>query len=309
MKKVNPMNITSKMTVGDLISEFKKSGVFNAGSVAKAVDIYQEMIEEKATIFLGLSGALVPAGLKKIVSDLIRDGMIDVLVTTGANLTHDMIEAFGGSHYIGNLYENDLNLKENDINRIYDVFLPEKHYKEFGIHIREIYSQLGKKELSIREFLYEIGGKIEDPTSIMKTAHDMDLPIFCPAISDSEIGLSMWEYSNKLKIDAFRDLEDFVKIVRNSEKIGVIILGGGVPKNFIFQSMVPEVMKAEKGGHDYVIQITLDRPETGGLSGATLEEALSWGKVKGDGKKVCVVSEVTVVFPLIIAALRERLER
>ena len=104
-------------------------------------------------------------------------------------------------------------------------------------------------------------------------------------------------------------MEDFVKIVRNSEKIGVIILGGGVPKNFIFQSMVPEVMKAEKGGHDYVIQITLDRPETGGLSGATLEEALSWGKVKGDGKKVCVVSEVTVVFPLIIAALRERLER
>ncbi|MFQ5974890.1 MAG: deoxyhypusine synthase [Candidatus Hydrothermarchaeales archaeon] len=310
MKKVGAIKIKPSMNADELILEYKKAGVLNAGAVAEGVDIYETMVKNDATVFLGLSGALVAGGMRKVIRDLINDGLVDVLVTTGANLVHDLIEASGGKHYIGSCRVDDVELKNKEINRIYDIFLPERHYAKFGEYVRGIYKEIADqhKELSIREFLFEIGKRVKDEESIIRTAYKKNVPIFCPGISDSEIGLTFRDYANKVTVNVFKDVNEFIDVVRKSNKSGAIILGGGVPKNFILQAMVPEDMKKERGGHEYVVQITLDRPETGGLSGATLEEAVSWGKIKENKKdRVTIIAEVSTVFPLMVVALKERL--
>ncbi len=310
MKKVGAIKITPSMSANALVLEFKKAGVLNAGAVADGVDIFETMVKNDATIFLGLSGALVAGGMRRVIRDLINDGLVDVLVTTGANIVHDLIEASGGKHFIGSCMVDDVELKKRDINRIYNIFLPERHYTEFGEYMKTIYGDIvgHDRELSIREFLSLIGERVEDDESILRTAFKKNVPVFCPGISDSEIGLTFKDYADKVSVNVFKDVDEFIDLARRSKKSGAIILGGGVPKNFIFQAMVPGDMKKERGGHEYVVQITLDRPETGGLSGATLDEAVSWGKIKEDRKnKVMIIAEVSTVFPLMVAALKERL--
>ncbi|MEE8358089.1 MAG: deoxyhypusine synthase family protein, partial [Candidatus Hydrothermarchaeales archaeon] len=159
MKKVGAIKITLSMTANDLVLEFKKAGVLNAGAVADGVDIIETMVKNDATIFLGLSGALVAGGMRRVIRDLINDGLVDVLVTTGANLVHDLIEASGGKHFVGSCMVDDVELKKRDINRIYNIFLPERHYTEFGEYMKPIYADIAghDRELSIREFLSLIG--------------------------------------------------------------------------------------------------------------------------------------------------------
>lgn len=316
MERVVPMQLRKGMSANELVGEYRKANVLNAGALARAVDIYEAMLNEDATVFLGLSGALVPGGMRKVIRDMIDEGLVDVVVTTGANLVHDLIEAFGGGHYKGSCMADDLKLKKKEINRIYDVFLPEDHYALFCQEMGHIYKDIAtskKGVMSTREFFKEVGARIEDGDSIVRTAYEKGVPIFCPAIADSEFGLAMAqqpEYLDSLRLDTFRDVVECIEIARSAKKSGALILGGGVPKNFIFQVMVPEAMKKARGGHEYVIQITLDRPETGGLSGATLDEAVSWSKIKErDSNRVVLVAEVSTVLPFIVAALKERIAR
>jgi deoxyhypusine synthase len=301
---VKGATIVPNMTVEELIKEYSGCA-FGAGRLAEAVDVYYEMLaSEKTKKFFGLAGAMTPAGMRNIISDLIRDGYIDVLVTTGANMVHDLVEALGLHHYKGTACANDIQLKHECIDRIYDVYLPDHHFTDLEVFLQEVYAGLPQEKLSIRQVLTEIGKNLDDDSSILKTAAEKNVPVYCPALQDSVIGLQAWLYKegNPLDIDAFADMHEFMEICFEAESAGALLIGGGVPKNYILQSML-----VTPKSFDYAIQLTMDHPETGGLSGATLDEAQSWGKVGENAKSVTVYADATITLPLIVAAVRSRL--
>lgn len=301
-KRVKHIELRPGMRVDELVEEMGKSGVFSAGRVAKAVEIYWEMVDAGSTIFMGVGGAMVPGGLRQVLTQAINRGLADVLVVTGANATHDLIEAFGGHHVRGEATVDDAKLRNLGISRIFDVYVPQNIFELFEDRIQPMFAEVAQEgaRMSSAELLRRIGLRLTDKGSFLKAAADKKVPVFCPAIADSILGLQAWLYSqeHELIIDCLRDLREMVELSSNAKKPGAVLLGGGVPKNFIFQSMLltPQSFK-------YAIQITMDRPEHGGLSGATLEEAKSWGKVAKDAKIVTVVGDATVVFPIILASI------
>jgi deoxyhypusine synthase (EC 2.5.1.46) len=309
-KEVKHLMLSKGMSVGELVDGFGYTA-FNSRRIADAVDIYEEMIDIKARKFFGLAGAMVPAGMRNIISDMIDWGWIDVLVTTGANLTHDLIEAFGCHHYLRSSSESekDAELRREGINRIYDVFVSDEAFITLETNLWEIFEDIGEKgkDISISGLIREAGSRIEDENSIIRRAYEKDVPIFCPALADSIFGLHAWMYgqTHSMSVNAFADMREFSDLCFESDKSGVAIVGGGVPKNFIFQSMLLN----PDAGFDYAIQITMDRVETGGLSGASLEEAVSWGKIKERGRRVVVYSDATIVLPLICASLLDRMNK
>ncbi len=299
-KPIRHAKIAQDMTVSELVDSMKDCA-FGAGRLYEAADIYREMINDSdCTKFFGLAGAMVPAGMRQIVSDLIRDRQIDILVSTGANLVHDIIESMGLHHYKGTDAADDVQLKHDAVNRIYDVFLPEHHFTDFEEKMQSIFKEIPEK-LSITELLSHIGAKLDDENSILKSAYDMGVPVYCPAIQDSIIGLQAWLYkqTKPLNVDVFADMRGLIDRCYEAKRAGVLIVGGGVPKNFILQSML-----VTPRSFDYAIQLTMDRPETGGLSGATLDEARSWGKVGENARVVTVYSDATITLPIIVAAAR-----
>ncbi|MBU7018569.1 MAG: deoxyhypusine synthase [Theionarchaea archaeon] len=297
-KKIFSLEMRKGMSVKDLINEYEK-GVFGAGKIAEAVNIYTDMLNRKCRVFLGLAGALVPAGLGKVIADLVRDDMVHVIVSTGANITHDLIEAFGGCH-LKEISGHDSELREKGIDRIYDAFIEDESFAVFEEKINEILQKMESK-LTVSDFLREIGKNLEFKDSIVRQAYLRDVPIFVPALTDSILGLHTFLYSQEhaLQIDHVKDVQKIVGLT--TEKAGAIFLGGGVPKNFIFQAMLLSPRSFE-----YALQITTDRPEYGGLSGATLEEAISWGKVSEDSRLCTVYCDATIAFPLIVAGVRDR---
>jgi len=299
-KPIVQARIEYNMSVSQLIDSLAGCG-FGAGRLSEAVDIYREMVNDKeCTKFFGFAGAMVAAGMRNIVSDLIRNKEIDILVTTGANIVHDILESMGLRHYRGSEINDDIALKHNSINRIYDVFVPEEHFSMFEEKLQTIFNILPNK-LSISELLSYIGKNLDDDDSILKSAYDMKIPVYCPAISDSILGLQAWLYKqkHKLEVDVFADMRELIDKCYEAKRCGTLIVGGGVPKNFILQCMLvtPKCF-------DYAIQLTMDRPETGGLSGATLHEARSWGKVGENARTVTVYSDATITLPIIIAAAK-----
>ena len=310
---VEHMKITSPLTVNQLIEQFKNSGSFGAGRVSAACNVYEKMLKDKeCTVFLALSGAIVPAGLRTLVADLIRSKLVDVIVSTGASMVHDAIEAVGGRHYKGSLLNDDNELFKYHIFRIYDVLVPEEDFVRLDFTLAELYNQIADERkgenLSSREFAWELGKHLDDSNSILRAAYEMDVPIFMPAVRDSEFGFIHWLHSsqqnqkNVLTVDAFKEVPEICGICSRSPKNGMIVLGGGVPRNTIQSAAL-----ASKKGLDYAVVVTMDRPETGGLSGSTLKETVSWGKVKGEADGVIVIGDVMVIFPLMVASVVERL--
>lgn len=279
---------------------------FGAGRLARACDILEEMQDKDVTKFFGLSGAMVPAGMRHVIADMIRHGYIDILVTTGANMVHDVIEAIGGCHTLGNEMANDLDLRSQHINRIYDVYLEDRCFEALETKLQGVFGSLDNtKTYSIRELMTEIGKSLDDKHSILRSAYEMDVPVYCPAIQDSVIGLQAWLYrqTGKLNVDAFKDMRELMNSCYEAKRTGALLIGGGVPKNYILQCM----LVTPREGYDYVIQVTMDRAETGGLSGATLEEARSWGKVGENSKTVQVYCDATIALPIMVAAVNERM--
>lgn len=312
--RISHINLDEDATINEIASEFKNSGVFGAGRIAKAIDIYSEMLEKKATVFLGIAGALVPGGMKKIITDMIRNDMVHVIVTTGANVTHDIIEAFGGEHIRQVPYSSDSELREKSIDRIYDAFVADESFMKLEDNIQPIFSEIYEKNkdsnnilaISTRQLMSLIGEKLDDPDSFVRAAYEKNVPIYVPAFGDSILGLQLWLFSQmkKIYIDDMGDLGEIQRSAWDSDLAGAFFLGGGVPKNYIFQSrlMSPKTF-------DYAIQITMDRVETGGLSGASLSEAISWGKVDQESRMTTVVSDVTIALPLIYSATLSRIKK
>jgi len=326
---VHGMEIRAGLTVGELAEQYGRAGG-GAGDLGRAVEVTAAMFDdEDVTTLLGLAGAMVPLGLRGVVTDLIRDGNVEALVTTGATLTHDAIEAIGGHHHHGSAgpadhdaeertgtgrREHDESLREAGVDRIYDVYLPQEHFTAFERHLRgEVFPEI-ERTVSIAELTRALGAAnarvneaegVEADAGIAAAAHDLDVPIYCPAVSDSVLGIQAWMRSQvtDFSLDALADMTDLNDLVHGAGSAGALVVGGGVPKNYVLQAML-----VTPGAYDYGVQLTTDPEHTGGLSGATLDEARSWGKLARSAQNVTVVGDATITFPLLVAAARERID-
>ena len=302
LRKVNQFEITENTDIIELINSLKETG-FNAKRLALACEIYNEMINiEDCVKFFGLAGALVPAGLQRNIYDFIKEGFIDILVTTGATLTHDLAEALGFHHLQGNIELNELDdkgLHKEEINRIYDVFMPNKVYEGIEEFVSKL--KIPDIQMSISSFLKFLGNQLpRNSCSILRVCYDKDIPIFCPAFTDSGLAMQLGFHHQKLNLNHFADMLEMVNLAWEAKTAGICIVGGGVPKNFIMQAL-----QFCPNSATYAIQITMDRPESGGLSGATLREAISWGKINEKAKYSTVISDATIVLPLIFWFLKK----
>jgi deoxyhypusine synthase len=299
-RSLNRARVWKNMSVREFTTEMGKAG-YAAKRVSEAVDIYKAMIADKNCIkVVCAAGALIAAGMRKIFVEMFNHKLVDVFITTGAILTHDLIEAFGVHHIQGSAAADDCKLADENTVRIYDVLLDKSGYSLLEERIQKILPKLPQEELSPMQFLQQLGNHIKDKNSIIRACSENKIPIFCPSITDSMLGFQIWMYSqqNKLKINPQLDIRDIMDIVWQDKTFGALILGGGVPKHFI-----AGMMQASGKSLDYAIQITLDRPEHGGVSGAHLKEAKSWKKVSKNALITDVVCDVSLAFPLIVASL------
>ena len=312
-KKIEPPLISKNMTISQLVDFFGSTG-YNARRLFEAANIMKQMIDAGSTICLTLAGAMTPIGMGNTIKTLIENGYIDWIVTTGANVYHDLHFAYDLPVRQGHFQVDDDVLFSKQIVRIYDVYI-----KEIGtlqaqdlIVQREIkkIEKSYSKSYSTADMSHSLGkATYENSTnpekSFLASAYKNDVPVFIPAISDSSIGLNMlpllFEDMTKFP-NVMMDIAESTAILWKSKVSGGIELGGGVPKNF-FQQTGPalyQILKLKDGGHDYVIQITDARPDTGGLSGATIQEGKSWGKIKTSHKNnVIVYGDSSICFPII----------
>ena len=318
---VEHASVSAGMTVAELAAEYGKAGI-GAADLHEAVAVTGEILDGEATTFIGLAGAMVPAGMRAVVADLIRDGYVDALVTTGATLTHDTIEAIGGKHHHGREDHPALDdrafderLREEGVDRIYNVYLPQEHFALFEEHLRaEVFDELGEEAVSIAAFTRELGRAnaavddregVDEDAGIAAAAFEHDVPIHVPAVQDSVLGLQAWLRSqvSGFSLDALADMSPLNDLAYEADSTAAIVVGGGVPKNYVLQTML-----VTPGAYDYAVQLTMDPPQTGGLSGATLDEARSWGKLERDARSVSVYADATITLPLVVAAARDRVD-
>lgn len=284
---------------------------FQARNLARAAKIYDKMLgDENCTIILCLAGSLFSAGLKKVVYDLVEHNMIDCIVSTGAIIVdQDFFEALGFKHYQGTAFANDNELMEKGIDRIYDTLIDEDQLRVCDMTICEIANNLPPKPYSSREFISFMGEYLDKnekgADSVVWAAYKKGLPIFVPAFSDSSAGFGLvyhqWKQKDnpRVSLDSVQDFLELTKIKVASKETGLFMIGGGVPKNFAQDITVAADILGEKATmHKYAVQITVADERDGGLSGSTLKEAHSWGKVD-DTYEQMVFSEATIALPLI----------
>jgi len=300
------------MTVGELAEEMKLTGVMQGGRVGKAVDIVAEMFSDpNYTTFITLSGPLVAGGMRVIIRDLIRDGYIDAVMTNGANMIHDLLEAMGRTHYQGRVNVDDEKLYKDGYNRVYDIFIENDTFVDLEGYVGGLIDDIPEEKrdgITFHEFLYELGLRVNDEESILKAAADKKIPIFSPGFLDSMLGIPLWMYAKnkKLVFDPLRDFDLLADMVFDAKKSGAIILGGGTPKHHT------QYMHTLRDGLDAAIQLSSARVEDGSLSGAPLRESITWGKLREgqlQEKTATIFGEITSLFPLIIAGALEKVQK
>ncbi|MCH8906723.1 MAG: deoxyhypusine synthase family protein [Candidatus Heimdallarchaeota archaeon] len=293
-------------TIIDLVDQFSKTAVFGGGKIGRAFEILSDAKKDGAKIFCSLAGAMVPGGMRLVIGEAMKNGLIDVLVTTGANITHDLIETFGVSHLTNVSHKNDQELREKGIDRVYDSFVHQDGFPTLEDNMQTLLMEFFEEKkiddtliTSSYELLRWLGSKITDPHSIVKIAYENKIPLFVPAIADSILGLQIWLKSqfHKIIMDEMKDLTYIQDVFAESEKSCALLVGGGVPKNYMLQASLMSTKE-----YEYGVAITMDRVETGGLSGATLDEAVSWGKFTWEAPKVTVYADSTIVLPILVTA-------
>lgn len=310
--KISPVDYTQIKSVSDLVDAFKDSSI-QARNVGMCASIFERMLtdKERPTIMLGLAGPLIAAGLRKVIRDLIHHNMVDVVVSTGAILYQDYYAAKGSGHYRGSPHADDRVLRDLLINRIYDTYVDEEKFAYYDSMIGAFADTLKPRAYSSREFLHHLSKSIDDPESILVTARKKGVPIFCPAINDSSIGIGLTEHyyvakqegRKPITIDSIRDNYEITQIVCKSKRTSAFYVAGGVPKNYINDSIVMSyIFGKNTGGHKYAIQMTTDSPHWGGLSGSTLAEAQSWGKINKEANHCMAFVEPSVSLPLIFGS-------
>ncbi len=311
---IEPFTIGEGTSVAQVVAQMGATA-FQARSLSLGVDIWARMLRDETTIFFGLAGAMVPAGMRRIIAYLIRNRLIDCLVSTGANLFHDLHESLGLLHFQGSPHTDDVALARAKINRMYDVLASDVEYtqqdEEF---IAAFASSLDpSRPYTTREFLHLLGlqlAKSAPEDGILTAAAKAQVPIFCPALGDSIIGMALAagrvKGTNAVQLDVIKDVIEMVTITTSSPATGEVIIGGGTPKNFIQQAAVGSyILGKTPTSLKYAVQVTTDAPHWGGLSGCTFEESQSWGKIAPGASMVAIYSDATIALPLMVTALTE----
>lgn len=300
-----------KINTVDLVESMGKTA-FQARNLYRASKIYDMMLrDESCSIILTLAGSLFSAGLKKVVVDMIENNMIDAIVSTGAIIVdQDFLEALGFKHYQGTPFVDDNELRELMIDRIYDTYIDEEELRVCDMTVADIANSLEPRPYSSREFIQEMGRWLvinnTGKDSVIRTAYEKGVPIFVPAFSDCSAGFGLvhHQYYSKgeiVSIDSAKDFLELTKIKIAAGETGIFMVGGGVPKNFTQDVVVScDVLGVEANMHKYAVQITVADERDGGLSGSTLKEASSWGKVETTYEQM-VFSEATIAMPLIVS--------
>ena len=312
-----PVEIDGSITVSHLLDKMGDAS-FQGRNLSRAHGVWKQMLSGRTIIFLGLAGALVPAGMRKLIAHTIENRWIDCLVSTGANLFHDAHETLGRHHWQGSPQADDHQLSEAGIDRIYDTFAVEQEFRQTDEYIAQFAAKLDQtRPYSTREFLGLLGKALNDDgpqEGILSAAYQASVPVYCPAIGDSSIGIAIacgrFKGENSLNFDIITDVLETARIAASSENTGVIYLGGGTPKNFIQQTEVTaSIIGEEVRGHKYAVQVITDPPHWGGLSGCTFAEAQSWGKLSADATAATVYCDATIALPIMVAAMSEEKER
>ena len=308
---VEPFAVEPDLSVDDALARMERIS-FQGRSLATARRIWEKMLGDDCTIFLGTAGALSAGGMRMLIATLVAQRCVDCLVSTGANLYHDLHETRGRRHYVGSPRENDAALQAEHIDRVYDTYASEDEFVDNDEWIAAFVLTLERRPYTSREFLYRLGEHLWRETGrdgILTAAYRASVPIFCPAIADSSIGMGLSQArhrdANAGHVDVIGDIIESANLVIRHPRTGSIVLGGGTPKNFINQASVQaEFYDDRVGGHRYAVQIVTDVPYFGGASGASLEEAQSWGKLATDAEQVTVHCDVTIALPLLVSALQ-----
>lgn len=307
---VEPFVVEEGLGADEVLKRMEKVS-FQGRSLATARGIWEKMLADDCTIFLGVAGALSAGGMRLILAHLLERRYADCLVSTGANLYHDLHETRGRHHYLGSPRENDAALQADRIDRVYDTYASEQEFCENDDWIADFALTLERRPYTSREFLYRLGGHLWETTGqdgILTAAHRAGVPIFCPAIADSSIGMGLSQARHRDPaaghIDVIGDIIESANLVIRHPRTASVVLGGGTPKNFINQATVQaEFFDDRIGGHRYALQIVTDVPHFGGASGSSLEEARSWGKLATDAEQVTVHADATIALPLLVSAL------
>ncbi|MDV3293507.1 MAG: deoxyhypusine synthase [Nitrososphaerales archaeon] len=308
-----------KKSVSQLLRDMAQTG-FQGKKLGEVAGIWSEMARQKnLTIFLGLTGSMSTTGQWKIIRWLIEKRYIDVLVSTGANISEDILEALGYHYYQGTWLANDEELLKLKIDRFYDVYADEMQYRKLENTIYKFASTLDERQTySTREFLYLFGEYMSKRgiDSIVAAAYERKVPIYSPGLIDSGYGVALSLLSRQkgklIRLDQTKDMEELAQIAERTKKTGVVYLGGGVPKDTIQLSTIIKSLSmggSEETPHEYAIQITSDSPQWGGLSGCTLEEAISWGKISSKAKKATLYADITLALPLVVHAMNENVAK
>ncbi|MBI2342503.1 MAG: deoxyhypusine synthase family protein [Deltaproteobacteria bacterium] len=310
---VEPIDLENINGIDDLVAAYRGASI-QARRVGECAEVWEKMAAdpERPTIILGLAGPLVAAGLRKVIRDLIAHNLIDAIVSTGAIMYQDYYQAKGYLHYVGSPDAEDTRLRDLYIDRIYDTYVDEAKFWETDCGIGKFADTLKPGNYSSRMFLEALAGTVSDEHSILVTARKHGIPIFAPAINDSSIGIGLTEHYHRclkegrkgVTIDSIQDNYELTQIVVKSKCTSAVYIAGGVPKNFINDSVVMSyIFDRDTGGHRYAIHLTTDVPHWGGLSGSTLSEATSWRKVSKKATHQMAFVEPSVSLPLIAGYL------
>jgi len=296
------------------VLERMEGTAFQGRQLGRAFFAWKAMLQDRCSILMGMSGAMVPAGMRRLVVYLIQNRLIDCLVSTGANFFHDVHETRGFFHYQGSPATDDVALADNLIDRMYDVLADEAKFREHDQWIGNFAASLDQsRPYTTREFLYLLGcelAKTAKEDGIVSAAAKANVPLFCPAVGDSSIGIGIavnrYAGKNRLMFDVVGDVLEITRIVAQAPDTGVLYFGGGTPKNYVQQTeVVAIIMNTGKEGHKYAVQVVTDAPHWGGLSGCTFEEAQSWGKIHRDAMMVDCHCDSTIAMPLLVSGLAQ----
>ncbi len=315
VKDITLKDLLEIKNLSTLLEIYDKMGGFTSNFLVSASRIFLEMLYNKETkVFLGFTANLVATGLRGLISSLLKNNLVDVIVTTGGTIDHDIARSLGGLYYKGSFQHDDKMLKLLEIHRLGNILVPIENYgpiieKFTHESLEEILEE--RKKLSPSELLYEIGKRLPDKNSILYQAAMNNIPIFSPGIVDSAFGTALFTYNETLRsisgkqkilnLDMIKDLEKISNIVFDSKKLGAIILGGGISKHHIIW------WSQFKGGLDYAIYITTAVEWDGSLSGARTREAISWGKLKPEAKHITLPGDATILFPLLVGMIAEEI--
>ena len=305
--EVKDIKVKKGMSVNDLVKMMGESGGFTSQKLADAADIVEKMVKNKDCLrILSFPACIMATGTRGVIVDMVRNGYIDLIITTCGTLDHDLSRTWR-AYYKGDFMMDDEKLREHEISRLGNVLVPDECY---GLILEEklapMFEEIFKDTLSLstHEIIDQVGARLDNEDSLLYQCHKHNVPIFVPGITDGSFGCQLWMYyqmHRKLRIDLFGDEQMLSEMTDEAKETGAIIIGGGISKHHVIW------WNQFRGGLDYAIYLTTAQEFDGSLSGAQIREAISWGKVKPDAKKMTVEGDATISLPIIMAAVEDRM--